>query len=63
MHILRLRGDQDFDVVVIPYRQGQRPADLDVSLTAAGDIQVIRSGQCSELTDTCERPCSGTCAP
>lgn len=49
-YILRVRSSGPVDMVLVPYRAGQRPADLNVSLQN-GRIVVTQMGQSHELPE------------
>jgi hypothetical protein len=46
--ILRLRGKGPFKIVIVPYRSGHRPADLNLRL-AAGKLVLVRHGEMRTL--------------
>ena len=50
-YILRLRGTDAFDVVIVPYRTGMRPKDLGIARTSQGDIWLSRGGKITVLAD------------
>jgi hypothetical protein len=49
-HILRLRGEGPFKIVIVPYRSGQRPSDLNVRI-AAGKLVLVRRGETRTIGD------------
>jgi hypothetical protein len=47
-HILRIRGSGPFQVVLVPYRAGKRPADLNIKNSATG-LTITSSGATHRL--------------
>ena len=50
-YILRLRGTDAFDVLIVPYRTGMRPTDLGIARTSQGGIWLSRGGKITVLAD------------
>ena len=50
-YILRLRGRSAFDVLIVPYRAGARPADLAIARTSHGELIMLRDGKTTPLVD------------
>ena len=50
-YILRLRGTDAFDVLIVPYRTGMRPTDLGIARTSQGVIWLSRGGKITVLAD------------
>jgi hypothetical protein len=49
--ILRLRGTDAFDVLILPYRRGARPSDLAIARASDGVLSVLRRGKSTVLAD------------
>jgi hypothetical protein len=50
-YILRLRGTGSFDVLIVPYHRGGRPADLAIRRTSEGLLSILRGGKIARLVD------------